>query len=188
MIRRGDRRRDHRGTQRAAAVLRRQPYHRRPLCLSAPEGKRSATTAASAILWRSRTRNIGDGTKISHLTYVGDGDLGKHINLGCGVVFSNYDGKVKAPHGRGGQCLHRLQREPDPALCTSARTRISPQAARWTRTCRPTRCTSRAHARAWSRKAGSPAARRRGSCKHAFDRRPWQPGRKIRAHPPQRGL
>ena len=38
---------------------------------------------------------IGDGTKISHLTYVGDGDLGKDINLGCGVVFSNYDGKKK---------------------------------------------------------------------------------------------
>ena len=42
-----------------------------------------------------KNSNIGDGTKVSHLTYVGDGDLGKHINLGCGVVFSNYDGKVK---------------------------------------------------------------------------------------------
>lgn len=38
---------------------------------------------------------IGDGTKVSHLTYVGDADLGKGINLGCGVVFSNYDGKNK---------------------------------------------------------------------------------------------
>ena len=38
---------------------------------------------------------IGDGTKISHLTYVGDSDLGKNINLGCGVVFVNYDGKEK---------------------------------------------------------------------------------------------
>ena len=38
---------------------------------------------------------IGDGTKVSHLTYVGDSDLGKDINLGCGVVFVNYDGKVK---------------------------------------------------------------------------------------------
>ncbi|MBN1776884.1 MAG: bifunctional UDP-N-acetylglucosamine diphosphorylase/glucosamine-1-phosphate N-acetyltransferase GlmU, partial [Clostridiales bacterium] len=42
-----------------------------------------------------KNSNVGDGTKISHLTYVGDGDLGRHINLGCGVVFSNYDGKVK---------------------------------------------------------------------------------------------
>lgn len=38
---------------------------------------------------------IGDGTKVSHLTYVGDADLGKNINLGCGVVFVNYDGKNK---------------------------------------------------------------------------------------------
>lgn len=38
---------------------------------------------------------IGDGTKVSHLTYVGDSDLGKNINLGCGVVFVNYDGKTK---------------------------------------------------------------------------------------------
>ncbi|MDR1495896.1 MAG: UDP-N-acetylglucosamine diphosphorylase [Clostridiales Family XIII bacterium] len=38
---------------------------------------------------------IGDGTKVSHLTYVGDSDLGRDVNLGCGVVFVNYDGKEK---------------------------------------------------------------------------------------------
>jgi bifunctional UDP-N-acetylglucosamine pyrophosphorylase/glucosamine-1-phosphate N-acetyltransferase len=38
---------------------------------------------------------IGDGTKVSHLTYVGDSDLGSGINIGCGVVFVNYDGKEK---------------------------------------------------------------------------------------------
>lgn len=38
---------------------------------------------------------IGDRTKVSHLTYVGDSDLGQRINLGCGVVFVNYDGKKK---------------------------------------------------------------------------------------------
>jgi bifunctional UDP-N-acetylglucosamine pyrophosphorylase/glucosamine-1-phosphate N-acetyltransferase len=38
---------------------------------------------------------IGAGTKVSHLTYVGDSDLGKDINLGCGVVFVNYNGKEK---------------------------------------------------------------------------------------------
>jgi len=42
-----------------------------------------------------KNANIGDGTKVSHLTYVGDADLGKKINVGCGVVFSNYDGKKK---------------------------------------------------------------------------------------------
>lgn len=38
---------------------------------------------------------VGDNTKASHLTYIGDADLGKDINLGCGVVFVNYDGKNK---------------------------------------------------------------------------------------------
>ena len=42
-----------------------------------------------------KNSSIDDGTKVSHLTYVGDSDLGKDINLGCGVVFVNYDGKVK---------------------------------------------------------------------------------------------
>lgn len=38
---------------------------------------------------------IGNGTKISHLTYVGDAELGDRCNVGCGVVFANYDGKNK---------------------------------------------------------------------------------------------
>lgn len=38
---------------------------------------------------------IGNGTKVSHLTYIGDADLGQNINVGCGVVFVNYDGKKK---------------------------------------------------------------------------------------------
>lgn len=38
---------------------------------------------------------IGDGTKVSHLTYVGDAELGEDINIGCGVVFVNFDGKEK---------------------------------------------------------------------------------------------
>lgn len=38
---------------------------------------------------------IGEGTKVPHLTYVGDADLGEGINLGCGVVFVNYDGLAK---------------------------------------------------------------------------------------------
>lgn len=38
---------------------------------------------------------IGDDTKISHLTYVGDSDVGEHINFGCGTVTVNYDGAKK---------------------------------------------------------------------------------------------
>jgi bifunctional UDP-N-acetylglucosamine pyrophosphorylase/glucosamine-1-phosphate N-acetyltransferase len=38
---------------------------------------------------------IGNGSKASHLTYIGDSDVGKGVNLGCGVVFVNYDGALK---------------------------------------------------------------------------------------------
>ena len=37
----------------------------------------------------------GDGTKIAHLTYVGDSDVGERVNFGCGTVTCNYDGKNK---------------------------------------------------------------------------------------------
>ena len=42
-----------------------------------------------------KNANIGDGTKISHLTYVGDADVGKNVNFGCGSVVVNYDGQKK---------------------------------------------------------------------------------------------
>ncbi|MBQ9097368.1 MAG: bifunctional UDP-N-acetylglucosamine diphosphorylase/glucosamine-1-phosphate N-acetyltransferase GlmU [Clostridia bacterium] len=42
-----------------------------------------------------KNSNIGDGTKISHLTYVGDSDVGKNVNFGCGTVTVNYDSKKK---------------------------------------------------------------------------------------------
>lgn len=42
-----------------------------------------------------KNSRIGDGTKISHLTYVGDSDVGGHVNFGCGTVTVNYDGTEK---------------------------------------------------------------------------------------------
>lgn len=38
---------------------------------------------------------VGKNTKIPHLAYVGDAEIGENVNIGCGVVFANYDGKVK---------------------------------------------------------------------------------------------
>ena len=38
---------------------------------------------------------IDDGTKLPHLIYCGDADLGKNVNMGCGSVTVNYDGKEK---------------------------------------------------------------------------------------------
>ena len=42
-----------------------------------------------------KNSTIDDGTKVSHLTYVGDSDVGKNVNFGCGTVTVNYDGKNK---------------------------------------------------------------------------------------------
>ncbi len=42
-----------------------------------------------------KNSTIDNGTKASHLTYIGDSDIGKNVNLGCGVVFVNYDGQNK---------------------------------------------------------------------------------------------
>lgn len=42
-----------------------------------------------------KNAQIGKNTKVGHLTYVGDATLGEEINVGCGVVFVNYDGKNK---------------------------------------------------------------------------------------------
>ena len=35
---------------------------------------------------------FADGAKAGHLAYVGDADIGERVNVGCGVVFVNYDG------------------------------------------------------------------------------------------------
>jgi bifunctional UDP-N-acetylglucosamine pyrophosphorylase/glucosamine-1-phosphate N-acetyltransferase len=39
---------------------------------------------------------IGAGAKVPHLTYVGDAQVGAGSNIGCGVVFVNYDGLTKS--------------------------------------------------------------------------------------------
>lgn len=42
-----------------------------------------------------KNSTLGEGTKAGHLSYVGDADVGAGVNIGCGVVFVNYDGKNK---------------------------------------------------------------------------------------------
>lgn len=42
-----------------------------------------------------KNASFGDGSKASHLSYVGDAEIGSNVNIGCGVVFVNYDGKNK---------------------------------------------------------------------------------------------
>lgn len=54
---------------------------------------------------------MGDGAKASHLTYIGDGDVGENVNLGCGTVFVNYDGKEEIPDGCGEGCFCGVQHQ-----------------------------------------------------------------------------
>lgn len=39
---------------------------------------------------------FGNGSKAAHLSYLGDAEIGENVNIGCGVVFANYNGKSKS--------------------------------------------------------------------------------------------
>ena len=42
-----------------------------------------------------KNSNIGKDTKLPHLSYIGDSDIGDDVNMGCGTITVNYDGKEK---------------------------------------------------------------------------------------------
>ncbi len=48
---------------------------------------------------------IGNGTKVSHLTYIGDAVVGERVNFGCGTVVVNYDGYHKYQTIIGDDCF-----------------------------------------------------------------------------------
>ncbi len=49
--------------------------------------------------------SVGDNTKVSHLTYIGDAEVGSRVNFGCGTVVVNYDGYVKNKTVIGDDCF-----------------------------------------------------------------------------------
>ena len=60
----------------------------------------------------TKNSNFARGNTVSHLTYIGDSDVGKYCNFGCGTVTCNYDGKDKFRTTDRGLLLHRLQHQP----------------------------------------------------------------------------
>lgn len=65
------------------------PYaHIRPHCVVGAGSKIGAFV-------QLKNCNLGAGTKMAHLTYVGDSDVGDGCNFGCGTVTCNYDGFQK---------------------------------------------------------------------------------------------
>lgn len=43
-----------------------------------------------------KNSEIGEGSKVPHLSYIGDGTIGERVNVGCGSIFVNYDGVTKS--------------------------------------------------------------------------------------------
>lgn len=52
-----------------------------------------------------KNSNVGSGTKAGHLTYIGDADIDSECNIGCGVIFANYNGKTKSRSVVGANCF-----------------------------------------------------------------------------------
>ncbi|HWR30996.1 MAG TPA: bifunctional UDP-N-acetylglucosamine diphosphorylase/glucosamine-1-phosphate N-acetyltransferase GlmU [Negativicutes bacterium] len=42
-----------------------------------------------------KNSQVGHGSKVPHLSYIGDTDMGSGVNIGCGSITVNYDGKKK---------------------------------------------------------------------------------------------
>ena len=53
---------------------------------------------------------IADGSKVNHLTYIGDSEIGNNVNVGAGTITCNYDGANKHDEDRRRR-LHRLGRQ-----------------------------------------------------------------------------
>lgn len=53
----------------------------------------------------TKNSNLARGNTVSHLTYIGDSDVGKYCNFGCGTVTCNYDGQGKFRTTIGDYCF-----------------------------------------------------------------------------------
>ena len=51
-----------------------------------------------------KNAQVGEGTKVPHLSYVGDAEIGEHSNIGAASVFVNYDGQHKHRTTVGSHC------------------------------------------------------------------------------------
>ena len=52
-----------------------------------------------------KNSRLHDGVKAAHLSYIGDAVVGARTNIGCGVVFVNYDGRTKHRTTVGEDCF-----------------------------------------------------------------------------------
>lgn len=67
------------------------PFSRmRPGCLVGPGGK------VGSFVEMKKSR-LGEGSKVPHLSYIGDAEIGRDVNVGAGTITCNYDGEEKHP-------------------------------------------------------------------------------------------
>ncbi|AWW39161.1 MULTISPECIES: bifunctional UDP-N-acetylglucosamine diphosphorylase/glucosamine-1-phosphate N-acetyltransferase GlmU [Streptomyces] len=52
----------------------------------------------------TKNASVGEGTKVPHLSYVGDATIGEYTNIGAASVFVNYDGESKHHTTVGSHC------------------------------------------------------------------------------------
>ncbi len=67
-------------------------------------GTRLGAAAKIGTFVETKNAQIGAGSKVPHLTYVGDATIGEHSNIGAASVFVNYDGVAKARTTIGDHC------------------------------------------------------------------------------------
>ncbi|KUN87879.1 bifunctional N-acetylglucosamine-1-phosphate uridyltransferase/glucosamine-1-phosphate acetyltransferase [Streptomyces bungoensis] len=67
-------------------------------------GTRLGTKAKIGTYVETKNSSIGEGTKVPHLSYVGDATIGDFTNIGAASVFVNYDGESKHHTTVGSHC------------------------------------------------------------------------------------
>lgn len=68
-------------------------------------GNEIGTGSKAGAFVEMKKAHIGDGSKVPHLSYVGDADLGENTNIGGGTITANYDG-VHKNHTHIGSDVH----------------------------------------------------------------------------------
>jgi bifunctional UDP-N-acetylglucosamine pyrophosphorylase/glucosamine-1-phosphate N-acetyltransferase len=67
-------------------------------------GTRLGAKSKAGTYVEMKNATIGEGTKVPHLSYVGDATIGEHTNIGAASVFVNYDGQAKHHTTVGSHC------------------------------------------------------------------------------------
>jgi bifunctional UDP-N-acetylglucosamine pyrophosphorylase/glucosamine-1-phosphate N-acetyltransferase len=59
-------------------------------------GTRLGSATKVGAFAETKNATLGDGSKVPHLAYVGDATVGRDVNIACGVITVNYDGRTKS--------------------------------------------------------------------------------------------